>query len=112
MPSERLDQFLSNSGHAEGREQAKRLIMAGKVRVNGQVVDKASFSCKGDETIEVESPPRFVSRGGEKLQGAIEAFGLNPDHDPPAPSNSALKISSTADGGACGCRLRAKSAYQ
>ena len=78
MPSERLDQYVSRLGLAESREKAKRLIMAGKVRVNGQLIDKAAHACKGDEHVEVEQPPRFVSRGGEKLQGAIDSFGLNP----------------------------------
>ena len=48
--------------------------MAGKVRVAGQVERKASRAVAEDAVVEVESPPRFVSRGGEKLEGAFASF--------------------------------------
>ena len=49
--------------------------MAGQVRVNGQVETKASRQVDDAAAIEVEAPPRFVSRGGEKLEGAFELWG-------------------------------------
>ncbi len=64
-------------GLAESREKAQRLILAGVVRVNGQVADKAGRACPADAVIDVERPPRFVSRGGEKLVEALDRFALN-----------------------------------
>lgn len=70
----RLDQLVVAGGHAESREQAQRLIRAGKVRVNGQVASKPGTQTLHDVEIEIESPPRFVSRGGDKLQGALDTW--------------------------------------
>jgi len=53
--------------------------MAGQVRVNGQVETKASRQVDDAAAIEVEAPPRFVSRGGEKLEGAFELWGTELD---------------------------------
>jgi 23S rRNA (cytidine1920-2'-O)/16S rRNA (cytidine1409-2'-O)-methyltransferase len=78
MQKIRLDVLLFERGLAESRAKAQAVIMAGQVRVNGQVVDKASVSFAQDVTVEVDSGPRFVSRGGEKLLGALEAFGIDP----------------------------------
>ncbi|MGH8020664.1 MAG: TlyA family RNA methyltransferase [Opitutaceae bacterium] len=74
---ERLDQALVSRGLAESRAQAQALILAGRVRVQGEVSDKAGRHVPTDLAIEVEAPPRFVSRGGEKLLSAIEHFGLS-----------------------------------
>ena len=63
-------------GLAESRSQAQALILAGKVRVAGQTETKASRKIPDDASVEIEAPPRFVSRGGEKLEGA---FALWPD---------------------------------
>ena len=60
----------------ESREKAKRLIMAGKVRVNDQVARKPSDQVKPEDRIEVEEPEKFVSRGGFKLEKALEAFPI------------------------------------
>ncbi len=76
MSKERLDVLVSNRGLAESRALAQRLIMAGEVRVNGQVVDKPSAKVDEEAEISLERGPRFVSRGGEKLEGALVAFGL------------------------------------
>ncbi len=62
-------------GLAESRTRAQALVMEGKVRVGGQVETKASRSVDESATVEVESPPRFVSRGGEKLEGAFALWG-------------------------------------
>ena len=61
-------------GVAETRSRAQALIMEGKVRVAGQVETKASRQIEEEVAVEVEAPPRFVSRGGEKLEGAFTSF--------------------------------------
>jgi 23S rRNA (cytidine1920-2'-O)/16S rRNA (cytidine1409-2'-O)-methyltransferase len=76
MPRQRLDQALHALGLTESREQARRLIMAGEVLVNGQLVDRPSAAISPDAQIEIKQRPRFVSRGGEKLEAALEHFGL------------------------------------
>jgi len=73
----RLDQLVVARGLAESREQAQGLILAGDVRVAGQVATKAGHSYADDAAITVAAKPRFVSRGGDKLEGAFAAFGLN-----------------------------------
>ena len=62
-------------GLAESRTRAQALVMEGKVRVAGQTEYKASRQVDGETPVEIESPPRFVSRGGEKLEGAFELWG-------------------------------------
>lgn len=75
----RLDVLLATRGLAESREKAQRLIRAGQVRVNGQVMSKPGLQFPEDSEVEIESLPRFVSRGGDKLMGAFEAWpDLNP----------------------------------
>lgn len=76
VEKERLDQILTERGLAESRAAAQRLIMAGDVRVNGQVFLKPAMRFATDVEIEVDKGPRFVSRGGEKLAGALGAFNL------------------------------------
>ena len=71
---DRLDTLLVKAGLAESKELAQRLIMAGEVRVAGQVVTKAGHKYPDDAPLEVAVRPRFVSRGGDKLEGAFEAF--------------------------------------
>ena len=70
----RLDQLLVVRGLAASRTVAQALVLEGKVRVAGQVEHKAARLLADDATVEVEAPPRFVSRGGEKLEGAFAAF--------------------------------------
>ena len=62
-------------GLAESRTRAQALVMEGKVRVCGQVETKASRTIDETAPVEVEAPPRFVSRGGEKLEGAFAIWG-------------------------------------
>lgn len=76
MEKKRLDVVLEEQGLAHSRSQAQRLVMAGSVRVNDQVALKPSEKVSPTDRIEVSQPPRFVSRGGEKLLAAIEAFGF------------------------------------
>ena len=71
---ERLDQLLVARGLAASRTVAQALVLEGKVRVAGQVERKAARLLSDDAAVEVEAPPRFVSRGGEKLEGAFTAF--------------------------------------
>jgi len=70
----RLDSALAERGLAPSRTVAQALVLEGKVRVNGQVAAKAAMAVSEEDQIEVETPPRFVSRGGEKLEGAFAAF--------------------------------------
>ncbi len=77
MPKKpRLDALLVTRGLVESRTQAQRLIMAGQVRVNDQVALKPGQRVSPDARLEVAQPPRFVSRGGEKLAAALEAFPI------------------------------------
>lgn len=74
MPKTRLDLALVEQGLAESRSLAQRLVMAGQVRVNGQVVIKPATNIAPDARLELVSGPRFVSRGGEKLEAALQSF--------------------------------------
>lgn len=74
----RLDLLLVERGLAESRAKAQAIIMAGQVRVNGQMVDRVSVGVAPTVDVSVDSGPRFVSRGGEKLLGALEIFPINP----------------------------------
>lgn len=74
---QRLDQALVVRGLVESRELAQRLILAGEVMVNGQKATKASQSVTDEATLTLAAKPRFVSRGGEKLQGAFDVFPLH-----------------------------------
>ena len=71
----RLDVLLVERGLAESRAQAQALVLAG--RVPGH--EKAGEQVDEDANLVVERPPRYVSRGGEKLEHALEAFGVSPD---------------------------------
>ena len=66
---------MVEQGLADSRTRAQALILEGRVRVNGQVETKASRTLADDASVEVEAPPRFVSRGGEKLEGAFALWG-------------------------------------
>lgn len=70
----RLDSALVERGLVASRTIAQSLVMEGKVRVNGQVAAKPAVQVTVDDRVEVEAPPRFVSRGGEKLEGAFVKF--------------------------------------
>jgi 23S rRNA (cytidine1920-2'-O)/16S rRNA (cytidine1409-2'-O)-methyltransferase len=73
----RLDQALVESGLAESRSVAQRLILAGEVRVDGETAVKPSQLVSPERRLEVVSPPRYVSRGGFKLEAALRAFELD-----------------------------------
>ncbi len=78
---ERLDMLLVQRGLAPSRERAQAVILAGEVRVDGQVSTKAGTRIPVDAAVELVGPAnelRFVSRGGLKLERALDAFGLDP----------------------------------
>ncbi|NDJ77596.1 MAG: TlyA family RNA methyltransferase [Chloroflexi bacterium] len=70
----RLDVLLVERELAPSRETARRMVMAGEVRIGGEVRDKPGMRVPRDAAIDVRQAPRFVSRGGEKLAGALAAF--------------------------------------
>jgi 23S rRNA (cytidine1920-2'-O)/16S rRNA (cytidine1409-2'-O)-methyltransferase len=72
-----LDQLLVQRGIAESRAKAQALIMAGRVRVEGQLSLKAGTAVPANAAVEVKEGPRFVSRGGEKLEAALQDFGID-----------------------------------
>ncbi len=76
--SPRLDALLVEKGLVESRTRAQALVMAGAVRVDGEVVTKAGSRIAPDSEVAVESPREssFVSRAGEKLDHALDAFGI------------------------------------
>lgn len=79
MAKTRLDVMLVERGLAESRQRAQALIMAGKVRVNGQPSPKAGTGLKDDVTLTVLGKDHpWVGRGGLKLQGALDAFKVDP----------------------------------
>ena len=73
----RLDQALVERGLCASREQAKRAILAGQVRVNAQTARKPSDAVKPGDTLTVAVPEKFVSRGGLKLEHALEYFHVD-----------------------------------
>lgn len=74
MPKQRLDLLVVARGLCDSREQAQRLILAGEVSVKNQVVSKPGTKIDDSLPIAVKTPPRYVSRGGYKLEGALKAF--------------------------------------
>ena len=103
----RLDILMVERGLAESRTRAQALVMEGKVRVLGQVERKPSRSLDDTAEIEVEAPPRFVSRGGEKLEGAFAKFGEGSGVVPPlvAEGRICLDVGSST-GGFTDCLLQ------
>ncbi|MBK8857618.1 MAG: TlyA family RNA methyltransferase [Opitutaceae bacterium] len=73
----RLDELLVTRGLAASRAQAKALIMAGHVLHGTERLDKPGREFPADYALTVEQPPRFVSRGGEKLAAALAHFALD-----------------------------------
>lgn len=77
----RLDVAVYEAGYAPSREKAKAIIMAGQVFVNNQRQDKAGFELKPDDVLEVRgSTLKYVSRGGLKLEKAMECFPITLDN--------------------------------
>lgn len=76
MKKHRLDLLMTERGLAESRAKAQRLVMAGQVRINGELVLKPATRVPIAAEVVVLDGPRFVSRGGEKLAAALQAFGM------------------------------------
>lgn len=100
---ERLDNLVAERTGIT-RSQARSLIMEGRVKVNGAPATKPGAGVRPDAQIEVERPRRFVSRGGEKLEHALEAFGID------AAGKHALDIGAST-GGFTDCLLQRGAAH-
>jgi 23S rRNA (cytidine1920-2'-O)/16S rRNA (cytidine1409-2'-O)-methyltransferase len=77
MKTIRLDQALVECSLCESREKAKRAILAGKVRINDQPARKASDAVRPDDRVNLDAPEKYVSRGGLKLEHALDHFDLD-----------------------------------
>ncbi len=95
----RLDQLLVARGFCDSREKGKRLILAGEVLVNDTPVTKAGQMVPDDVVLRVKQPPKFVSRGGFKLEGALDHFGID------VPGKVCLDVGSST-GGFTDCLLQ------
>ena len=77
MAKRRLDALLVDRGLAESPEKARALLMAGQVTVNERPAPKAGSLVAEDASLAVDRGPRYVSRGGEKLEHALTSFGID-----------------------------------
>lgn len=77
MPRNRLDLLLVARELVESRESARKLIGAGLVLVNGHVETRAGHSFSDDILVEIKEMPRYVSRGGYKIETAFSRFGIS-----------------------------------
>jgi 23S rRNA (cytidine1920-2'-O)/16S rRNA (cytidine1409-2'-O)-methyltransferase len=77
MKKMRLDVLLVERGLVRSRERGQRLIMAGEVRVDGQLVDKPGRRVSGDASVTIKERPPYVSRGGHKLEAALDRFDID-----------------------------------
>jgi 23S rRNA (cytidine1920-2'-O)/16S rRNA (cytidine1409-2'-O)-methyltransferase len=75
-PRQRLDVLVVERGLVESREKARALILAGQVLVNGQKADKAGANVDTGAKIDLLAQPRYVGRGGLKLEAALDHFGI------------------------------------
>ncbi|MDI3341501.1 MAG: TlyA family RNA methyltransferase [Sphaerobacter sp.] len=73
----RADELLVARGLAENRSRARALIMAGAVRSGDRLIDKPGLTLPPDAPLTVQERPRFVSRGGEKLEAALQRFAID-----------------------------------
>lgn len=104
MDKTRIDIYLVEQGLAESREKARALIMAGVVTLDGKRCDKPAALVGAGQEVSVQRPDAFVSRGGKKLQKAIESFGLD--------LTEAICIDVGAStGGFTDCMLKSGAAY-
>jgi 23S rRNA (cytidine1920-2'-O)/16S rRNA (cytidine1409-2'-O)-methyltransferase len=77
MPKRRLDLLMAERGLAESPAKARIVILAGDVLVNGEPVVQSAASVADDARIELAVPPKYVSRGGDKLEHALRTFALD-----------------------------------
>jgi 23S rRNA (cytidine1920-2'-O)/16S rRNA (cytidine1409-2'-O)-methyltransferase len=79
MRKERLDKLLVEKGVVQSRDRARALIMAGKVSVEGNRIDKPGIQINTDTQLQIQGgDSSYVSRGGEKMEGALKVFGIDP----------------------------------
>lgn len=104
MPKQRLDVFLVERNLCDTRQQAQRLIRAGEVMVNQQVMDKPGIEVDVAAQVQVKQKPPYVSRGGEKLAKAIAHFQI------PVPGRICLD-GGISTGGFTDCLLQAGAAH-
>lgn len=71
--------MIVEKGLLPSRTKAQALILAGRVKVNGQIVNKVGALISGEASLELVQTPRYVSRGGEKLEGALADFQFSPE---------------------------------
>lgn len=102
----RLDQELVDRGLYESREKAKRAIMAGQVRVNAATARKPSDAVSDSDELSLDAPEKYVSRGGEKLEHALNEFKID------VPGKVAIDLGAST-GGFTDCLLQrgAKKVY-
>jgi 23S rRNA (cytidine1920-2'-O)/16S rRNA (cytidine1409-2'-O)-methyltransferase len=74
----RLDVWLAEQGLSESREKAQALVMAGRVKLDGRPATKPGTRVRAGVQVEVDPGPAHVGRGALKLQGALDAFGVDP----------------------------------
>ncbi|HEU4949995.1 MAG TPA: SAM-dependent methyltransferase, partial [Candidatus Deferrimicrobiaceae bacterium] len=99
-PRTRLDAALVGRGLADTRAKAQGLILAGRVLLDGSIVSKCGAQVRPDQPIALSPAPRpFVSRGGAKLEGALDDFGLSCE------GSAALDVGAST-GGFTDCLLR------
>ena len=77
MTKQRLDKLLVELEYCTSRQQAQKVIRAGEVKVNDRLFDKPGMQVSTSAKIEVKKKPPYVSRGGEKLKGALDTFPIN-----------------------------------
>ena len=99
MAKQRLDVLVVSLGLCDSREQAQRLILAGEVSVKDQVISKPGTKVDDSLPVTVRNKPKYVSRGGLKLEGALKAFPV------PAEGKICLDIGSST-GGFTDCLLQ------
>ena len=79
MAKQRLDVIIAARGLCDSREQGRRLIISGDVTVDGKVINKPGTKVDDTAEIEIHNKPRYVSRGGLKLEGALKEFPVSPE---------------------------------
>lgn len=96
----RLDVFLTENGYVSSRTEAKHFISDGAVKIDGRIITKPAFDIDESSNVEIDkSSKKYVSRGGLKLEAALEAFGVS------AEGKSAVDIGASS-GGFTDCLLK------
>src|SRR3982074_453938 len=74
----RLDKLLVDSGYFDSRQRAQRAVLAGEILVAERIFDKPGALVLPDAAIRVTAAERYVSRGGYKMEAALDRFGICP----------------------------------